>query len=145
MRDKVVATKITHPAQRKLMETGGQQAYFNRLWDRLRSAKIGGKGTNQTPVRQQKETEPQKANEDHEGEAIEFRSHLAILDYVRTTPPWKNNKKVQGALSKYYSCLDYGGRIFQTPSMPSHFSPEWLLAKVVPKRYEYAKAKYLPG
>ena len=145
IRDKVVATKITHPGQRKLMETGGQQAYFNRLWDRLRSANIGGKGTNQTLVLPQKEPELPKATEDDEGETIEFRSHLAMLDYVRTTPPWKNNKKIQGALSKYYSCLDYGGRIFQTPSMPAHFSPEWLLAKVVPKRYEYAKAKYLPG
>jgi len=33
------------------------------------------------------------------------------------------------ALEKYYSCLKFGGAIFNTPSMPPHYSSEWVLAK----------------
>jgi hypothetical protein len=40
--------------------------------------------------------------------------------------------------------LDYGGRIYYTSSMPKHFSSEWLLAKVVPRRVSYKKPN-MPG
>jgi hypothetical protein len=149
IKSEVAAAKVTHPGQRKALVAGSQQGYFNRLWDRLRSSNIAGEAPNvpmsQPDKEEKEESNPSGGGDDTESDGLEFRDHVLLLDFVRNTSVWKNNKNIQAALSKYYSCLDYGGRIYQTPSMPKHFSSEWLLAKVVPKRYEYAKAKYLPG
>ena len=142
--------RMQHAAQRKTHQNGSQQQYFNRLWDRLRSSKIGGlldTGCEPLPSPGTKVYGEGKSrgSDSTEGEANEFRDHISVLNYVRTKVPWKTNRAIQVELDKYYSCLDYGGRIYQTPSMPEHFSSEWLLAKVCPKRYQYAKAKNLPG
>ncbi len=141
----ITEAKIRHTVQRKDVPVGEQQAFFNRLWNRLRSSIIGlGAANILSSSRKEEEVPPTAVEDDSDSVALEFRDHLELLDFVRTTSPWKNIKSVQTALNTYYSCLDYGGRIYQTPSMPQHFSSEWLLAKVVPKRYEYVKAKYLP-
>jgi hypothetical protein len=138
----ITEAKMRHTVQRKDVPVGEQQAFFNRLWNRLRSSIIGLGAANILSSSRKEEELP--TEDDTDSVALEFRDHLELLDFVRNTSPWKNIKSVQTALNTYYSCLDYGGRIYQTPSMPPHFSSEWLLAKVVPKRYEYVKAKYLP-
>ena len=142
----VVNARITHAAQRKMLENGSQQAYFNRLWDRLRSSKIGGKAMNvPMPATGNKDLKASGTEGVLTEATLEFRDHIEILDHVRTHAPWKSNRSVQASLGKYYSCLDYGGRIYQTPSMPERFSSEWLLAKICPKKYENTKGKSLPG
>lgn len=151
LKDKIREYKLTHPAQRKTLSSGTtQQEYFNRLWDRLRTCRIGGVQTSAVLStsslfhrrRQQHDTDAND-EEQHLAEGLEFKNHVLLLDHVRTC--WRSTKSILTALAKYYSCLDYGGRIYQTPSMPERFSSEWLLAKVVPNIYEYPKFKYLPG
>lgn len=141
VKSSIAEAKLRHSLQRKGIPTGEQQAFFNRLWDRLQMGIIGGDAANIPFSRMRKDEE--SPEDDSDSVMLEFRDHLEVLDFVRKTAPWKNIRSIQTALNKYYSCLDYGGRIYQTPSMPNHFSSEWLLAKVVPKRYEYLKAKYL--
>jgi hypothetical protein len=60
-------------------------------------------------------------------EKMAFADSLGVLDYVRTSAPWKGTKEIEEVLNQYYNCLDYGGRIYMTKSMPAHFSPAWLL------------------
>lgn len=64
-----------------------------------------------------------------------FTDHIAVLDHVRNN---KFGAEVDEALDRYYSCLDYAGRVYNTSSMPEHFSSEWLLAKVNPKHHHHA-------
>jgi len=138
----IMAARLTHPLQRKELPVGSQQAYFNRLWDRLRSSKLGGAGL--SPIRDVYD-DAQTTSESGVEFDQAFEDHILILDHLRTHQPWKTTRSVSAALTKYYSCLEYGGRIFYTPDMPQYFTSEWLLAKIVPKKYEYTKATYLPG
>ena len=68
--------------------------------------------------------------------SIEFTDHIRVLDYIRSGN-FKPNRELEEALDKYYSCLDYGGRVYNTPSMPENFSSVWLLAKVLPKHVHH--------
>lgn len=148
----VVTARSKHAEQRKAYPNGAQQAYFNRLWDRLRSMKIAGT-TNSSAVPLAKTNcvgstapeEPPNEMTAHPDEKMTFTKSMDVLDFVRTSAPWKGTKEIEEALNQYYNCLDYGGRIFQTKSMPEHFSEAWLLNKVVPRRSRTAIKRHLPG
>eukprot|EP00977_Amphora_coffeiformis_P014830 scaffold4231_cov110-Amphora_coffeaeformis.AAC.1 len=148
----VVTARSKHAEQRKAYPNGAQQAYFNRLWDRLRSMKIAGT-TSSSAVPLAKTNgigssapeEPTNEMASHPDEKMTFTKSLDVLDFVRTSVPWKGTKDIEEALNQYYNCLDYGGRIYQTKSMPEHFSEAWLLNKVVPRRTRTAVKRNLPG
>ena len=80
------------------------------------------------------QTVPPSANFENTGNREAFRDHVSVLDYVRIN---KINSEVEEAVDQYYSCLEYAGRVYNTSSMPKHFSAQWLLAKVEPKRHQH--------
>ena len=148
----VVTARSKHAEQRKAYPNGAQQAYFNRLWDRLRSMKIAGTtSSSAVPLAKMNGVggsapeEPANEMSSHPDEKMTFTKSLDVLDFVRTSAPWKGTKDIEEALNQYYNCLDYGGRIYQTKSMPEHFSEAWLLNKVVPRRSRTAIKRHLPG
>lgn len=154
VRKSVVSARATHAEQRKTFPNGAQQAYFNRLWDRLRSMKIAGSTsssavplamTNGTGTVPTEEVPGADLTSTGMEEKLSFTDFMEILDFVRTVPPWKGTREIEEALNQYYNCLDYGGRIYQTKSMPDHFSAAWLLNKVVPRRSRTAIKRHLPG
>ena len=131
IRKKIISTRLRHTEQRKSMRPGSQQAFFNRLWDRLRTSKIAGQPG--IYVKQATAAEEDDVQITRNGsESQEFTDHISVLDYVRSGTA-KTNNELEEALDRYYSCLDYAGRVYNTPSMPKHFSSVWLLAKVLPK------------
>ena len=151
----IVTNKARHLEQRKHLPSGSQQAYFLKLWDRLRTMRISGEGSNSRgtiPISQHPTyASDGKAKEESFADAaaeqetkLEFDSQLQVLDYVRNTAPWKGTKEIDGSLNQYYTCIDFGGRIYNTRGMPKHFSPSWLLGKVGPKQTK-KKHKNLPG
>jgi hypothetical protein len=68
----------------------------------------------------------------NQADGEEFTDHIDVLDHVRSGTI-ETSKELQEAIDSYYSCLDYAGRVYHTPSMPQHFSSLWLLSKVLPK------------
>lgn len=127
--------RLTHNAQRKAFKQGSQQAYFTGLWKRLKSAKIRGRdsGTILGNV-------GGKVDDDDDDDlAQDFTDYLDVLDHARRK--LKKQKDLQEAVDRYYSCIDYSGRVYKTESMPKHYSPQWLLAKVCPKDYTLAPPK----
>ena len=129
------SAKTTHSEQRKVLPTGAQQAYFIKLWERLKTSSIDDDNQNFFPDLEATATPLQDDEDGANDDAQEsFDSHLLLLDYLRTTWPWSNNTKLRQAMIQYYSCLGFGGRLLGTSSMPSHFSSEWLLSKIVPRK-----------
>jgi MRG len=140
----VVDAKTRHVEQRKQLPVGSQQAYFNKLWDRLRSCQIEGSASGTYVL----EGTAKKSSTDslHEStEEQEFRDHRDVLDFVNARSPWKDHPVIVEALVKYYGFVEYGGRIHNASSMPVHFSAEWLLRKVGPKPKISRKKKLMPG
>lgn len=139
----IVDAKTRHVEQRKHMPVGAQQAYFNRLWDRLRASQIEGAASGTYVLEGLLKKDVTSSSESSED--VEFRDHISLLDYLRTHVPSKANHSVMEALNQYYGCLDYGGRVFYTSSMPNHFSAEWLMRKVGPKPKRSRKKRLMPG
>lgn len=147
IRARVVETRVYHADQRRQLPLGAQQAFFNRLWDRLRSAKIEGGDAGEFVLEgyAEKKAGVVESTEDLDGKVC-FKEHVPLLDYLRTSYGWKNSKDVRTALSQYYNCIEFGGRVYYTSSMPKHFSPEWLLNKIAPRRYTNRKrTRMMPG
>jgi hypothetical protein len=146
----LVLCKRRHTDQRKFLAIGAQQEFFSSLWDRMWSSKSAGGLTSNVYLAQNGGTSaggaPTEGSNQDSSETgnVEFRDHLSLLDFVRSTKPWKSDNGVQEALEQYYNCLDYGGRIFGTDAMPKNFNSEWLLAKVSPKQFG-RKIKGIPG
>jgi len=153
IKTKVAAARKRQQEQRKLLPQGSQQAYFNKLWDRLRSCKIEGVEAGVYILEGYSakgslgdSSMTGDGGEDGSPSNLEFKNHIDILQFIRTTNPWKGNGKIQEALNQYYNCLGYGGRIYHTSSMPEHFSSEWLLGKIVPRAKTLSKKnKLMPG
>ena len=132
----MAAARATHSEQKASTPSGAQSAFFSRLWDRLQLSRTfaGAEGDMYVSVNEvaggdgEQDKEAQTSNAASQS-GVEFRSHTEILAYIQTSAPWKNNADVLNALEKYYSCLSFGGAIFNTPAMPPHYSSEWVLAK----------------
>lgn len=170
IKEMITESKTRHMEQRRHLKNGSQQAFFVSLWERLRSMKIAGdtaagyvpnllEGQSTPAGSPRLKSSPRSAvaaaasisgnnNIDDDAgfveEKIELPSPAAVVDYIRTTLPWKGSREIDEALSQYYNCLEYGGRIYNTKVMPKHFSPAWLLAKVAPKQ-KRAKKLHMPG
>jgi hypothetical protein len=150
IKSEIVLCKRRHTDQRKFLAVGAQQEFFVRLWDRMWLSKSAGGLTSNVYLAQNGGnsaggTATEDSNHDSSDSGnVEFRDHITLLDFVRSTKPWKGDNGVQEALEQYYNCLDYGGRIFGTDAMPKNFNSEWLLAKVSPKSFG-RKIKGIPG
>jgi hypothetical protein len=153
---KLSAFKAQQTEARKRLKHGAQAAYFNRLWKRLHSAKtIGTAGVFVVSADRDEAT----ANEDNQMSAygvaltpddtkkkpIEFHNHTDLLDYIQKTAPWNKEPALIDAVSLYYDALRRGSRIFNTTAMPSHFSSEWLLARVSPVSLHNASRRQQPS
>ena len=137
----VITSKVDHTEERKHLPMGCQQAFFNHLWDRLRSSEIEGVLSR---VYLQ-DSHPDASESDISD--MSFGDHIAVLDYVRTSKQFSNDKSISDAMTLYYNCLEYGGRVCSTPAQPGHFSTEWLIRKIAPKIQwtTKKKARMLPG
>ncbi|GKY92283.1 hypothetical protein MPSEU_000199400 [Mayamaea pseudoterrestris] len=143
----IITSKVDAVEERKHLPAGAQQAFFSRLWDRLRSSEIDGvsAGVHVQEI----------INDDVEVAAVEknaqltFANHLAVLNYLRTPKVIINDKTISEALTLYYNSLEYGGRVWYTPAQPEHFSAEWLIRKIAPKMAwassSNKKARMMPG
>ena len=63
---------------------------------------------------------------------IGFNSHLDLLEFIDKVAPWNKEADLVAAVNLYDNALHHGGRIYRTNAAPSHFSSEWLLAKISP-------------
>jgi hypothetical protein len=147
----IVASRARHSDQRKGLKAGVQGAFFAGLFDRLRSMRISddreGDESNLLFV-----SKPSAASFKHSAHAVlgasstsdldvnicdisdGFKSHLDVMDFIQSAEPWKSMDSLCEMVEKYYNCLQYGGKIYHTATMPSHFSSEWLYAKVGPRK-----------
>jgi hypothetical protein len=150
VKSKIIETKPYHSEQRKNYKSGSQAAFFARLWDRLSNSntivvkhqnfdvKACAEKTLNNPLTQEEEhhlTDGISEMIDSANKMTEYGSHIEVLDFVRGVAIGRrDNSDLQDSLNLYYSCLDYGGRVSYTPSMPTKFSSEWLLSKLLPGR-----------
>jgi hypothetical protein len=140
IKDKVARCKTRHPEQRKDMVPGAQGAFFARLWHRFRMSRALT-GAEADPCVTLSTSSGDQQGDDSANDTsttvsengLEFKSHIKLMTYLKTTSPWKDKGELQDAIDQYYNCLEYGGRIYNTNAMPLHFSSEWLLAKIAPR------------
>jgi hypothetical protein len=154
IKQSVRTARALHAEQRKTKQNGSQQAFFTELWNRMIKNKPN-KGVLQRAMKKaptisspilngnisESDDDDFDGDNDPEGvmkgssdEELVFTDHQTLLDFLRRKLPAlpKNSRHdIQDALDTYYSCLDYAGRVYGTPSMPQHFSSHWLLQKVV--------------
>ena len=119
---------------RKGLKYGVQASYFNRLWKRLHNATSIG-GTPEVLVRQYRSgiTDNGVGDDNTDDEkTIGFNSHLDLLEFIDKVAPWNKEADLVAAVNLYDNALHHGGRIYRTNAAPSHFSSEWLLAKISP-------------
>jgi hypothetical protein len=151
----VVSARTRHSEQRKSLVPGAQQAFFNRLWERLRSSNIGSNeeevlSAKIEPTEKKAIASAPSSLSDDEGAQdaarIEFTNHVSVLDHIRTEEPWRDDSVILDALNQYYACVEFGSHVYNVgpPTEPLYYSSEWLLAKVVPKREKYKKP-IIPG
>lgn len=149
-RAKIIASRTSHADQRKGLKAGVQGAFFSRLFDRLRSMRISEdregdesdflflpkppvdrarhpmQGVNEAPSMSRLDSNIRDVSDG-------FKSYLDIMDFIQCTEPWKSMESLGEMVEKYYNCLEYGGKIYNTPAMPSHLG-SWLYAKVAPRK-----------
>lgn len=129
---RLVETRSRHAEQRKTLPSGSQQAFFTHLWSRLHKTKppaqVARRGMSSSE-RNSNNADPSENSNEH----TDFSDHIILLNHVRRDGKLRNNKELQEAMDRYYSCLEYAGRVYATESMPKHFSSNWLLSKVLPK------------
>jgi hypothetical protein len=142
VKNDIITSKMDHAAERKVLPLGSQQSFFNNLWDRLRSSRIEGKVTGIYIPDSFPDDDPDIERGSH---CAHMTDHLAVLEFLSTSNHHKNDKALAEALNLYYNCLEYGGRIFNTPAMPEHFSAEWLIRKAAPWPQWQNKKRMLPG
>ena len=142
----MIQCRSRHGEQRKNLPQGGQAAFFSRLWDRLMSAKVpsGASGDVYVSVSKPASTslssgsETTESSEQYDFEGTDsnsvapsrFKNHIVLMDYLQTTSPWAEKPELAKAIEKYYNCIEYGGRVYNTKEMPVHFNSEWILSKV---------------
>jgi hypothetical protein len=150
-REEIVSTRARHPDQRRELKPGVQGAFFAALFDRLRSMRVSDDGevdeSNLAFVSNPYVQSFRHSNHTVVGASLTsssdvntsdvsdgFKSYLDVMDFIQSTEPWKSNDSVVEMVEKYYNCLEYGGKIYNTATMPSHFSSEWLYAKIAPRK-----------
>jgi hypothetical protein len=136
--EKLKVFKNQHTEARKRLKYGAQANYFNRLWKRLHSATMFSqpgvfvhKGI-QVDTQDQKSNRMEEETVNYKSRALEFSSHVDVMDHIVKVAPWNHDEKLMEAVKRYYIGLYHGGRIHNTNAKPAHFSSEWLLSKISP-------------
>lgn len=134
IKERMAAARGTHGEQKSNIRPGAQTAFYARLWDRLQLSKTEAGAEADMYVTL--DTTPALGsdqnfqNSDRSNDGTEFRNHIEVLEYIKSTSPWKSNSELTAAMESYYRCVTWGGSMFNTADMPQHFSSEWILAKL---------------
>ena len=150
VKQEVVNAKIYHTKQRRNLPIGAQSAFFVRLYDRLQSMakpyhefelgstdypKTSSLSAVKSPLVGEKRVAAKSvvvgetSNISHV-----FNSHIDVMEYIQSTEPWKSKKPLAEMISKYYNCLDYGGKLYGTKKSGPTLSSEWLYSKLAYKK-----------
>lgn len=132
VKDELVTARANHASQRKESPVGSQQAFYRSLWNRLTGSGV--------PFNEMAGVlmSPEAKNVDHDdSESVDgadsFDDHVKLIEHIKETVV---DEAISEALKQYYSCLEYGGRVYMRDGiMPEHFSANWLVSKLVPKDY----------
>ena len=135
VKDQVTRAKVHHPTQKKNLPFGSQSAFFVRLFDRMQSM---GKTKYDPELDSQVTLPPVRKNEMSVKSGLAgksdtsrvFDSHLDVLEYVQSAEPWKSRRELEKAIAKYYSCLDYRGKLSGAKKGEFSISSEWLYSKM---------------
>lgn len=127
--------KLYHPKQRKDLPTGAQAAFFARLFDRMQSLARSGCGFEiHSGVAISDDFSSKSVGTRNLGAKMEsprvFDNHVDVMEHIQSYEPWKSDTPLAEMISKYYNCLEYGGKICNTEKSPVVFSSEWLYSKL---------------
>eukprot|EP00536_Pseudo-nitzschia_multiseries_P012415 jgi/Psemu1/309106/fgenesh1_kg.474_\ len=149
VKQEVTSARTYHSKQRKNLPMGAQGAFFVRLYSRMQSMiqpchepEISSDDSTMSTLQTKEKISATRADtrsmakkevgvEVKINDCREFKNHLEVMDFIQSTEPWRSNKPLGEMISKYYNCLDYGGKIFHTDQSPLVFSSEWLYSKLV--------------
>lgn len=137
VRRDMMEAKVHHAQQRKNLPFGSQSAFFVRLFDRMRG--IGQTNHKPGPTREFSTTASSSAGKDSKIQSYStlhsLKSHQAVMQFIqnedsskRTT--WRSTKQLEKMIDKYYSCLEYGGKLSGTEKSDSTVGSEWLYSKL---------------
>lgn len=143
VKQRLVVARSKHQEQRKALKSGLQQKFFSNLWRRMRGSRLGGADPPSPQIPPDTTESPTASKQPGKFVGEDFTDHLTVLDRIRSEATI--DRDIEVAMGRYYACLEYAGRVQYTPSMPPHFSPEWLLAKVAPKNYHKNPRKRFVG
>lgn len=142
IKNEIADARALHTQQRRLRQSGTQQAVFVKLWNRMmKCSKTAISSLQNGPSNFLYNNEDDTAEDIDENSIGEnelvFTDHRAVIDYLRSNDSNHSDKwsktcqqEINDALDTYYACIEYAGRIYGTTSMPKHFSTRWLLHKM---------------
>lgn len=132
VKDDLETARANHAMQRRDIPVGSQQAFYRSLWDRLTGS--GTPYNEMAGVLMSPDTKNVDAEDSNDvDDADSFDDHIKLIEHIKETVV---DEKISEALKQYYSCLEYGGRVYMREDvMPEHFSANWLVSKMVPKDY----------
>jgi hypothetical protein len=150
VKQEVMNARIYHSKQRRNLPIGAQSAFFVRLYDRLQSmaqphhesepgttdySKTSSLSAEKSPLVSEKRI---AAKFDVVGEnsniSLVYNSHLDVMEHIQSAEPWKSKKPLAEMISKYYNCLDYGGKLCGMKKNGLTLSSEWLYSKLTYKK-----------
>lgn len=128
---KMAEARSRHAEQRKTLGQGTQAAFFLRLWERLRAAKVKGTAASLQTLQMNDIPQQMPADDAETPGGLEFESHVHLIEFLKKEQPWSERQDVVGALQRYYEGMELGGRLYKTDAMPRNFNSEWLLSKML--------------
>jgi hypothetical protein len=135
VKKEIIKTRVYHPEQRKKLPSGAQSDFYKRLYDRLQQSTI--KPPNESLYEYDNRTISNTTLAKNEASVknLSFRSHIDVMKYIQSNEPWKSSKSLVEMVDMYYSCLEYGGKLYNTNgSSVDTFSSEWLYSKLAPEQ-----------
>jgi len=137
VKQEVMRTKADHPKQRKKLPFGAQGAFFVRLYDRMQSlsqpslkSESSPDDSSRTIFSTAEKSSVVKENERATKPCVIFNDHLDVMNHIQSTEPWKSKKELAQMITKYYTCLDYGGELCRAKTSRIKYSSEWLYSRI---------------
>ena len=137
VKQEITKTRVYHAEQRKKLPSGAQADFYKQLYDRLQQSTV--KPPNESLYdydnRSTISNTTTLAKNEASVENLSFRSHIDVMKYIQSNEPWKSTKSLVEMVDMYYSCLEYGGKLYNTNgSSADTFSSEWLYSKLAPEQ-----------
>ncbi len=130
VRQDMMDAKVHHGPQRKKLPFGAQSAYFVRLFDRMQGTGQTNHEPEATNVSSLSGDKRAEAEHRHYSINHALQSHVEVMWYIQNEGSFKIKKPLEKMIDKYYSCLEYGGKLCRTQKSDSNFSSEWLYSKL---------------